>query len=86
MADKTTDKTINETREVTQSAKTLAEAPGVYAGEATETVKAELKAWEQEVETWFNDLRQNLRELDTEAHNKLFAAKEALKARLTAIL
>lgn len=41
---------------------------------------------EREIETWFNDLRGNLQGLETETHNKLFAAKEALKARLTAIL
>ena len=51
-----------------------------------QTAAQVVSGWEQEIETWFNDLRQNLRELDTEVHNKLFAAKEALKAKLTAIL
>jgi hypothetical protein len=41
---------------------------------------------EREIEIWFNDLRGNLQGIETETHNKLFAAKEALKARLTAIL
>ena len=80
----------DETTKVTQAAKTLADAPAIYAEDAAQTVKVdaekETAAWEKEVETWFNDLRQNLTALDTEIHNKLFAAKKELKARLTAIL
>ena len=53
----------------------------------TATPAAEPAKWVTEIETWFNDLRQNLNSvLDTEAHNKLYAAKEALKVRLAAIL
>jgi hypothetical protein len=52
-----------------------------------ETPTAEPAKWITEIETWFSDLRVNLNSvLDTEAHNKLYAAKEALKARLAAIL
>jgi len=55
--------------------------------EETATPAAEPAKWVIEIETWFNDLRQNLNSvLDTEAHNKLYAAKEALKVRLAAIL
>ena len=44
-----------------------------------------IQAWEHELETWFNDLRHNLSDLETETHNKLFAAKEALKVKLAAL-
>jgi hypothetical protein len=55
--------------------------------EETATPAAEPAKWVIEIETWFNDLRGNLNSvLDTEAHNKLYAAKEALKVRLAAIL
>jgi hypothetical protein len=50
-------------------------------------VPDKLQTVNAEIETWFNDLRGNLNSvLDTEAHNKLYAAKEALKVRLAAIL
>lgn len=45
-----------------------------------------LAAWENEIEVWFQDMRQNLGHLDTAVHNHLHAAKEALKARLRGLI
>lgn len=45
-------------------------------------------AFEETVETWFNDLRGNLsgHGLATEVHNTLYTAKEDLKARLRGLI
>lgn len=45
-----------------------------------------LEQLEQHLEIWFQDLRRNLATLDTEAHNKLFNAKEELKQRLRGLI
>lgn len=37
-----------------------------------------------EVEMWFQETRQDLAHLDTETHNRLYAAKERLKAKIAA--
>jgi Skp family chaperone for outer membrane proteins len=55
-------------------------------GEVAAATVAAGKSWEREVEVWFNDVRANLTNLDTEAHNKLHELKEALKARLRALI
>jgi hypothetical protein len=47
---------------------------------------AEPPAWEQAIEVWFQDTRLSFPYLETEVHNQLFAAKEALKARLRGII
>lgn len=75
---------------VTQAVDNVAEVAAVEVKNETDEVKTEaetsLQRVEREIETWFTDLRQNLSALDTETHNKLYAAKEALKELLTAIL
>lgn len=45
-----------------------------------------LEQVEQHIEIWFQDLRRNLAGLETEAHNKLFNAKEELKQRLRGLI
>lgn len=45
-----------------------------------------LEQIEQHVEIWFQDTRRNLASLETEAHNKLFTAKEELKQRLRGLI
>lgn len=80
-----------------QEPETLKDAAEQLGAVAKSEVKAEVQATkakaetvadriEREVETWFNDLRQNLAGLETETHNRIFALKEALKARLRAHL
>ncbi len=43
-----------------------------------------MPAWENEVEIWFQGVAQDLAALDI--HNRLYTAKEALKARLHGLL
>ena len=45
-----------------------------------------LEQIEQHIEIWFQDTRRNLASLETEAHNKLFNAKEELKQRLRGLI
>jgi hypothetical protein len=75
---------------LTEAVEIVAEVPVVETEQAAQEVEVKAETAfgkiEREVETWFNDLRANLQGLETETHNKLYAAKEALKARLTAIL
>jgi hypothetical protein len=75
---------------LTEAVEIVAEVPVVETEQAAEEVEVKAETTfgkvEREIETWFADLRGNLQGLETETHNKIFAAKEALKARLTAIL
>jgi len=73
-----------------EAAVVAVEVPVVDAEQEAQAVEVKAETTfskvEKEIEVWFNDLRQNLQGLETATHNKIFAAKEALKARLTAIL
>lgn len=56
------------------------------AGIGAEVAAEEMTAWEHTIEVWFQDLRGQLSNLDTTAHNHLFTAKEELKARLRGLI
>jgi hypothetical protein len=59
--------------------------PAVVGPDVPAAVVVDPPQWEKEVETWFQDTRLSFPHLETEVHNQLFAAKEALKARLRSL-
>ncbi len=69
---------------------TITEAVELAGAVAVEDVKNEAEGtiakMEREIEIWWNDVRANAANLDTETHNKLHETKEALKARLRALI